>query len=101
MCIALAAYSCRDSPGLGRRVPPLPCSLLSLFRGTGAIMSRGLPRVRRAIAEVVGWGKGDGVAGLLPLPFRGEGWGEASNVVCLQSPLPPSPGLCRGRHPLP
>ena len=101
MCIALAAYSCRDSPGLGRRVPPLPCSLLSLFRGTGAIMSRGLPRVRRAIAEVVGWGKGDGVAGLLPLPFRGEGWGEASNVVCLPSPLPPSPGLCRGRHPLP
>ena len=71
MCIALAAYSCRDSPGLGRRVPPLPCSLLSLFRGTGAIMSRGLPRVRRAIAEVVGWGKGGCL--LLPLPFRGEG----------------------------
>lgn len=38
MCIALAAYSCRDSRGLGWR-PPAPHSRLSPSRGTGAILN--------------------------------------------------------------
>jgi hypothetical protein len=37
VCIALAAYSCRDSRGIGRPGPSSPRSLLSLLRGTGAI----------------------------------------------------------------
>ena len=71
MCIALAAYSCRDSPGLGRRVPPLPCSLLSLFRGTGAIIPGGCPD---DVGNSGGGEVGQGVGSyrIFPLPFRGR-----------------------------
>jgi len=38
MSIALAAYSCRDSLGMGGIAPASPCSLLSPLRDTDAIM---------------------------------------------------------------
>ncbi len=60
LCIALAAYSCRDSLGFG--TGPLPRSLLSPLRGTGAIMRRMVRwtvNLDRPTIETTGSGQAD------------------------------------------
>ncbi|OHT19251.1 hypothetical protein BHE75_01234 [Sphingomonas haloaromaticamans] len=64
ICIALAAYSCRDSRGFGQPRPPAPHSLLSPSRGTGAIMKASFRMPSRSSL-----GKYEGMSN----PFRVEG----------------------------